>query len=350
MLLNNTYHLLKKDLSGSTAKNRFRNELLWGVYKIYLTYLNDQREFFVIFDYACDIELGYDDELFLYQIKTKAIQKGNFTLNELVKIEKGSKQSILSTLLQNDVDDQIRELNIVANKNLSCSDSVLSKVENLCFDKLSNDEKITINDHLNTILGKTANFNKYHFILSNIPLVDSSKSLLGETVTFLDQVADGSTRNAIYFYQYLKDKVEEKATYELHTKNLSETIVKKGITREEISIMIEHYKKTAIDYLTRVVEMIDKLQRKVPYLSYLGIKGALSKFANLGFDSILVTNNIRNVRNELESKEMYKGLCFEDLVILLENNTLFEGILGHPDKLCIVCIALREIEEAYTGE
>lgn len=51
-------------------KNRFKNELLWGVHKILELYKNG-IEYNVVFDYVCDIEIHLTEDKFeFYQIKT----------------------------------------------------------------------------------------------------------------------------------------------------------------------------------------------------------------------------------------------------------------------------------------
>ena len=53
------YLSLPHDLSGSRSKNRFRAELLWGVSKI-LDLMEEDQDFTMVFDYACDIEVHYE--------------------------------------------------------------------------------------------------------------------------------------------------------------------------------------------------------------------------------------------------------------------------------------------------
>ena len=43
------YEMLPYDLSGSRSKNRFRNELLWGLEKLYEIYKTGE-DFCIIFD------------------------------------------------------------------------------------------------------------------------------------------------------------------------------------------------------------------------------------------------------------------------------------------------------------
>lgn len=54
--LEGIYGQLPYDLSGSMSKNRFRNEMLWGLSKIFDLF-KEGKDFCVVFDYVCDIEV-----------------------------------------------------------------------------------------------------------------------------------------------------------------------------------------------------------------------------------------------------------------------------------------------------
>ena len=65
-----SYMAAAPDMSGSIAKNCFRNELLWDIEKL-LDCLDERMDYFaVVFDYRCDIELHLRDCYEFYQAKT----------------------------------------------------------------------------------------------------------------------------------------------------------------------------------------------------------------------------------------------------------------------------------------
>ena len=68
-MLEDSYLKLPYDLSGSMSKNRFRNEMLWGLEKMFELYKTNQ-DFFMVFDYVCDIEAHLDGKIEFFQIKT----------------------------------------------------------------------------------------------------------------------------------------------------------------------------------------------------------------------------------------------------------------------------------------
>ena len=65
------YTKIPYDLSGSISKNRFRQELCWGISKMFDLF--DKEDFCVVFDYKCDIEIHFNDSIEFYQIKTHKI-------------------------------------------------------------------------------------------------------------------------------------------------------------------------------------------------------------------------------------------------------------------------------------
>ena len=83
MKLSEAYRTIPYDLSGSVSKNRFRQEILWGISKMFDLF--DKPEFCVIFDYKCDIEIHLSDSIEFYQIKSQKTQKP-YSFAELSKV------------------------------------------------------------------------------------------------------------------------------------------------------------------------------------------------------------------------------------------------------------------------
>ena len=55
MKLSEVYRTIPYDLSGSTSKNRFRQEILWGVNKMFDLF--NESDFCVIFDYNTSLQV-----------------------------------------------------------------------------------------------------------------------------------------------------------------------------------------------------------------------------------------------------------------------------------------------------
>lgn len=104
------YVELPYDLSGSRTKNRFRIELLWGV-SVMLDLIKEDKDFTVIFDYVCDVEIHLKDGFEFHQIKTHEPNFGSYSSGKLIKKEsKQSTGSILGKLyaLNKDAIDNIK--------------------------------------------------------------------------------------------------------------------------------------------------------------------------------------------------------------------------------------------------
>jgi hypothetical protein len=85
---------LPYDLSGSMSKNRFRNEMLWGLKKVFELH-KSENDYVVVFDYACDIEIHLRENYEYYQIKTQN-NNNPYKINKLYRKTKG--KSILGKL------------------------------------------------------------------------------------------------------------------------------------------------------------------------------------------------------------------------------------------------------------
>lgn len=83
------------DLSGSMSKNRFRNEILWGLKRILELYKLDKK-FTVVFDYKCDVEVHLEDGFEFYQLKTQN-DNGSYTVRKLIGKNKNG-DSVLGKL------------------------------------------------------------------------------------------------------------------------------------------------------------------------------------------------------------------------------------------------------------
>ena len=92
---NDNYLKLMCDLAGSRSKNRFRAEILWGIKRMFEIY--EKGDFYIIFDYVCDIEIHTKDELEFYQIKTHNSE--NYSLTDIIRKNKAGK-SILGKLFE----------------------------------------------------------------------------------------------------------------------------------------------------------------------------------------------------------------------------------------------------------
>lgn len=241
MLLDSEYQKITKDIAGARTKSRFTYEIAHGVNLIYEEYQKD-GEFFIIFDYACDIEKGRDDKISFYQLKTK--DKGTYTIDSLITPGKKT-YSILQTLVNLKRSNNVDKLYIVSNTRLSGEGTVVQNKECVCFDDLSDDTKKKINSKIVWPLG-VPDFKNLFFCVSDIMLKSSENSLIGLTDKFLNNVFPASYTNPSSFKTSIMNFAREKADYDFETSTLEETIEKKGVTRKDVEKLLQDYRKGII--------------------------------------------------------------------------------------------------------
>ncbi|OHW63131.1 hypothetical protein EUAN_09150 [Andreesenia angusta] len=242
MSKHNDYMNLEYDLAGSRSKNRFKNELLWGLSKIFDLYKNNIN-FSVIFDYVCDIEVHFDDSYEFYQIKTS---KGSsaYTLSKILKPTNGS--SVLGKLfdlkhqsIKNGLDSKIA---LVCNKALKdfCNKEHSDR-EILEFNSLKTSCKDKIINILSTELGEFFDLDNSYFIYSEMNLNNCEDEFLGKTVRFYSEVTNSELANPLKLYNLLKSEIEIKSSYELACNDYDSLILKKALTKRDLDKILDLY-------------------------------------------------------------------------------------------------------------
>lgn len=248
------YMTLSKDLSGSISKNRFRNEMLWGLSKIYDIYENN-NDFFVVFDYVCDIEVHTEKALELYQIKTNK-SLSPYTCTSLTKLKNG--KSILGKLFL--IKEQVPE---AEKKNIK-----LGIVSNVFFEKYKTKEILdftTCEESLkNKILDSLKNelktdslqLSNSYYIYTPMNLLSPKDDLFGKTYNFFCKVKGCEPMKPNVLFNILIDKVTEKACYELEAENYDDLISKKGFTKNEINEILEKHISSSNDIIIKGKDFI----------------------------------------------------------------------------------------------
>ena len=159
MISNDEYQKITKDIAGARSKSRFTYEIAYGIKLIYEEY-QKEKDFFVIFDYSCDIEKGNEDKIDFYQLKTKTTS--NFTIDALLKIPPKGTKSILQTLIDLKRTNSVERLYIVSNVPLSGEKYIrpITNFECISFGLLSDETKKKINENIVWPLGKECEFLK----------------------------------------------------------------------------------------------------------------------------------------------------------------------------------------------
>lgn len=254
---------LPYDLSGSMAKNRFKNELLWGIHKILELY-TDEKEFNMVFDYVCDIEIHWENgEYEFYQVKT-ANSGESYTQSKLTKVGK-KENSVLAKLyiLKHNFDGDKNKIKIalVSNKPFKDSNNILyNNIENLEFNFLDSKIQNKIEESLKKELKiSKVDFNNINFIYTTVDLIKPKNTLTGELVNFFNDVLKVQIKKPTVLYNVLLDKISQKAEYELKVNTYDELIEKKSISKENITEIFNKHIEVSNNAVEKAKENIEKM-------------------------------------------------------------------------------------------
>lgn len=290
--LEKLYQKLPFDLSGARSKNRFRNEVLWGLGKIYEVYKTG-KNFCMVFDYVCDLELHMESALEFYQIKTYS-GGGPYTIGKIAKTDKTGK-SILGKvyILKNIANEQGGEIKtkvaIVVNTPLRGMDKkIYSSVGELELVKLDEKSRKYISDNIKKELeiDNDIALNDTYYIYTSMDLFNPQNSLIGQTVNFFVELTGKEPIKVTALYRLLTDTITLKSNYELECKDYQEVIDKKGITRAEFDNMIQKYIDISDVAVARAKTIIDNTYSL--FSDQVKIKNALTQIVqDLTFNKCL---------------------------------------------------------------
>jgi hypothetical protein len=253
------------DLSGSRSKNRFRNEMLWGLEKIYNIY-ESENDFVMVFDYVCDIELHLNESMEFYQIKTSS--KGSpYSIKKISGPDaQGNsilgKVYVLKNIIDNEEGDLKSKIAIVVNTPLKTADKkIKSSVKE--FELVNLDEKSMelVNENLKKELNieEDIDLNSSYYIFTSMDLFEPSNSLIGQTVNFFMKITGEEPKKVVTLYRALSDTIAVKANYELQCNDYSEVISKKGITKSEFNTIIKKYINVADESTKKAKTKINEI-------------------------------------------------------------------------------------------
>ena len=318
MISNEEYQKITKDIAGSRTKSRFTYEIAHGVNMIYEEYQKD-GDFFIIFDYSCDIEKGREDKISFYQLKTKTT--GNYTIDALLKIPPQKTKSILQTLIDLKRTSSVDKLYIVSNSPLSGENYIkpISNFECVSFGLLSDDTKKKINDNIVWPLGK-ADFDNLYFCVSDIMVKAADNSLIGLTHKFLNNIYPASFTNPSNFKKSIMNFAREKADFEMDTSTLEETIAKKGITRKDVDKLLDEYRKAIVQSVIPPFEIVSKWIDRLKLKTNIAIK--VKTNYTVKFNKAFLTEEEKKLIKEiyLLYENVYGELSPEDAVQMVVSN------------------------------
>jgi hypothetical protein len=250
---------LPYDLAGSSSKNRFRLEMLWGVCKMFDLY--DEPEFCVIFDYKCDIEVHLKDSLEFFQLKSHKVQSP-YTFNKISKPDKATGKSILGKLfvLKNSTSSSLTPIKIaiVSNAFLKLDKKIYSDVEELKFTDLGDDSQESITTALKTEFNcDEVDISNIYYIYTSMNLLNPENDVKGKITGCFEKIKNCEPAKPNALYRLIRETVEEKACYELSIKEYDELVEKKGITKPQLDEMLNKYVTTIDTGVEKTKKYID---------------------------------------------------------------------------------------------
>lgn len=346
---NKNYMNITSDISGSRSKNRFRNEMLWGLSKVFDAY-TQQEEFVVVFDYVCDVELHYGNTLSFYQMKTDK-QVATFTIPRLTK-RNDNERSILGQLFLIKTQAEDGEFNtsvaVVSNVPLKAKQTYSSD-DCVCMGKLDEASQTEIIDQLSiefdTIVD-ASHLENFYYILSSLDLFSPQDTMLGKTVKFYTDVIGEEPSKPQTLFNTLEQTVKDCACYEKNIDSYEELVRNKGITKEKIDSILKQYSSLADDSIRKCKDFIDQ-QYKDDYSVCIKMRRALDQMvidlqSSLEFQSIekkIVAFVLENISKYSGSKEKIVDQ------IIAELNDWFSVEYSQPERWVLILLVLTRIEE-----
>lgn len=292
MKLSEAYRAIPYDLYGSVSKNRFRQEILWGVSKMFDLF--DKPEFCVIFDYKCDIEIHLSDSIEFFQIKSQKAQKP-YSFTQLSK--RAGTSSIIGKLFMLK-DSSCAETKIkcaiVSNRFLKIKKEELSDAEIVDFDALADDLKSVVQNALKVELSRDEiDLRDFHYIYTSMDLVSPQNAVKGHIDSCFEKIKGCEPIKPNALHRLVFDTVERKACYEFAIDDFDELVKQKGVTKNELDSILEQYKEKTDNSLEQVQAYIENNYQKVSERKEL--KTALAKVLEAEYNSQVLQKKEREI-------------------------------------------------------
>lgn len=268
---------LQPDMSGSRSKNRFRQELLWGIEKLLDCMESGSDDFAIIFDYLCDIEVHLPNEFCFYQVKTG--EKKDFSVSWAARKPPNGESIVAKLYKLNFISSENKSIRlfVVGNRRFSYSgDSCFSPGE-LSFINLPTEDRKKLIDSVASCLGtQDIDLSNMSYLLVSMNLDDPTADTKGHLVTSYERVMGCEPRKPNALFRALQGLVNERACCERIQPTYGDVIAKKGITKSEMTRLFELHQDRSNSFVERANNWIDKQ----PPLRQHGLKVALSEIVS----------------------------------------------------------------------
>lgn len=255
------YKAISHDLSGSISKNRFRQEILWGISRMFDLLEEPDINFCVVFDYKCDIEVHFRDSIEFYQIKTHKVQSP-YTFAQLSKID-GQNSIIAKLFLLKDVScEQVRiRCALVSNAFLKVGKKTFSESERLSFSDLDEKSQLIIKKALCAELSRgEVDLAGLHYIYTSMDLSSPENAIKGKITGSFEKIKGCEPIKPNALYRLIFDTVQEKACYEFVADDYNELMRQKGITKRQLDSMLAQYMEKTDNSVEQVQTHIERTE------------------------------------------------------------------------------------------
>ena len=270
------YMEFEADYAGSRSKNRFKFEVYWGLSK-FLEIIKHNKNFTMIFDYVCDIEIHHKDCYEFYQVKTT-----NATFYNPKNLTKmgTKKNSVIGTLYK------IRSKEVSAGKdlskiaivsNVSLKDPTIKTIiDEIAIKDIGKTNKADIISTLNKEFDQEdINIDNIFFIKTDLSLDSYKETMIGRINTFYHEIHGNDAFQPAVLLNVLSEEIQLKADYEKNLDNYEEILEKKGLSTARFEVIIDKYSERMFSITQKCKDEINhsikNFKKKLDYLKELPI-------------------------------------------------------------------------------
>ena len=335
------YAKIPYDLSGSMSKNRFRQELCWGISKMFDLF--DKEDFCVVFDYKCDIEIHFDDSIEFYQIKTHKIQSP-YKFSDL-KRHKEEPSIIAKLFVLKDASAPETPIRcaIVSNAFLQVGRVTISDKEFFSFDELDEKSQATVRCALSEELSReNVDLTNLYYIYTPMNLLAPQNDIIGKITGSFERIKGCEPVKPNALYRLIVDTVTKKACYELSSQDYSELIRRKGITKAELNSMLEHHMEKTDNSVSLVQEYIE--QKQVTIGEKRKLKRSLAKIVEAECKSLELQTKQQTLFEYMDT--ISTDVSFEEMAetLMSRYSTTFPIEYSQTDRYVFILLVIKRWE------
>lgn len=340
------YSKIPFDLSGSMSKNRFRQELCWGISKMFDLF--DKEDFCVVFDYKCDIEIHFNDSVEFYQIKTHKIQSP-YKFSDLKRHKEGpSIIAKLFVLKDASAPETPIRCALVSNAFLQIGKVAISDKEFFSFDELDEISQTTVRAALSEELSReNVDLTNLYYIYTSMNLLAPQNDIIGKITGSFERIKGCEPVKPNALYRLILDTVTEKACYELSSQDYSELIKCKGITKAELNNMLNHHMDKTDNSVSLIQDYIE--QKQVTIGEKRKLKQSLAKIVEAECKSLELQTKQQTLFEYIDT--ISTDVSFEEMteIILSRYSTTFPIEYSQTDIYVFILLVIKRWECGLNG-